>query len=143
MTDAAAPCPARIERTFGPIRALDLALYAAASGDHNPLHLDPAVAQAAGFEQPLVHGMLSMALAARVLGDHFGTQALADLNTRFTGVALVGDTLFFIAELSRYDDQQAHYRLQARTQRQGEVLAGQASVMLPTPARGRLTVPVR
>ena len=39
--------PATVELRCGPVGAIDLALYAAASGDHNPLHLDADVARAA------------------------------------------------------------------------------------------------
>jgi acyl dehydratase len=55
--------PAYLELECGPVTAIDLALFAAASGDHNPLHLDADVARAAGFDRPLVHGMLSTAFS--------------------------------------------------------------------------------
>ena len=38
MNDAA--FPPELELSCGPVTAIDLALFAAASGDHNPLHLD-------------------------------------------------------------------------------------------------------
>ncbi|GLY46852.1 MaoC/PaaZ C-terminal domain-containing protein [Lentzea sp. NBRC 102530] len=37
--------------------------YADASGDHNPIHLDPAAARAAGFPGVIAHGMLTAGLA--------------------------------------------------------------------------------
>lgn len=45
-----------------PVTMARVADYAAASGDMNPIHLDPAVARQAGFEAPIVHGMLLAAL---------------------------------------------------------------------------------
>ncbi|MCI0598880.1 MAG: MaoC family dehydratase [Beijerinckiaceae bacterium] len=45
-------------RDFGPFDREALARYAAASGDVNPLHLDPDVARAAGLPDTPVHGML-------------------------------------------------------------------------------------
>lgn len=39
--------------------------YAEASGDHNPIHLDPAAAHAAGLPGPILHGLYTMALVAR------------------------------------------------------------------------------
>ncbi|MGH8881642.1 MAG: MaoC/PaaZ C-terminal domain-containing protein, partial [Stackebrandtia sp.] len=41
----------------------DLAAYAQASGDHNPIHLDDAAAQAAGLPGVIAHGMYTMGLA--------------------------------------------------------------------------------
>jgi acyl dehydratase len=37
--------------------------YAEASGDHNPIHLDPRAARRAGLRTPIVHGMCTMAMA--------------------------------------------------------------------------------
>jgi acyl dehydratase len=56
-------CPETLELALDPITAVDLALYAAASGDLNPLHLDADVARAAGFDRPIAHGMRTMACA--------------------------------------------------------------------------------
>ncbi|WP_103500883.1 MULTISPECIES: MaoC/PaaZ C-terminal domain-containing protein, partial [unclassified Streptomyces] len=46
-----------------------IAGYAAASGDHNPIHLDPGAARAAGFPDVIAHGMSLVALAAEVAAD--------------------------------------------------------------------------
>jgi acyl dehydratase len=39
--------------------------YAEASGDHNPIHLDAAVARKAGLRRPILHGMCTMAIATK------------------------------------------------------------------------------
>ena len=103
--------PSSLTKTVGPIQAIDLALYAAASGDHNPLHLDELVAKEVGFEKPVVHGMLSMAFLGRLLTDEFGVRALAHLHTRFIGIAMRGQTLQFVATLNQVIDGTAHYQL--------------------------------
>src|SRR2546430_3363504 len=90
MTDAR--CPATLELSLGPITAVDLALYAAASGDLNPLHLDADTAHAAGFERPIAHRMPTMACAGRLFTDHFGATAPPMLRTRFVGSAKLGDS---------------------------------------------------
>jgi acyl dehydratase len=43
--------------------------YADASGDHNPLHLDPDTARAAGLPGIILHGMCTMAIATKVAVD--------------------------------------------------------------------------
>jgi acyl dehydratase len=66
------------------------------SGDFNPLHADPAVARAAGFERPILHGMATMGIAAhavlRTLLDYDAAR-LAGMRVRFTAPVLPGDTL--------------------------------------------------
>lgn len=120
--------PTALELRCGPIGAVDLALYAAASGDHNPLHLDEAVARGAGFERPVVHGMLTMACVARLFTEAFGAAALQTLHTRFTGAALRGDVLLFDATLTEAEGDEARYTLTGRTEGGQEIVTGSAQV---------------
>jgi acyl dehydratase len=65
-------------------------------GDLNPLHADPTVARAAGFERPILHGMATMGVAAHaVLRTLLGydVSAFAGMRVRFTAAAVPGDTL--------------------------------------------------
>ena len=66
------------------------------SGDLNPLHADPEVARAAGFERPILHGMATMGVAAhavlRTLLDYDATR-VAGMRVRFSAPAWPGDTL--------------------------------------------------
>jgi acyl dehydratase len=121
--------PATLALRHGPVSAVDLALFAAASGDHNPLHLDEDVARAAGFERPLVHGMLTMAVAGRLFTQAFGPGSVLALHTRFTGASLRGETLHLAAALERTQDGGiAHYALSVRNDRDAEVATGHARV---------------
>jgi acyl dehydratase len=113
----------------GPVSAVDLALFAAAAGDHNPLHLDPDVASAAGFERPVVHGMLTMAYVGRLLTRQFGPGCVRALRTKFTGVALRGDRLVLRASLNGVQDGIGHYSIVAQTWSGAEVVAGEAKVV--------------
>lgn len=124
----APPFPPLLHQAHGPVTAVDLALFAASSGDHNPLHLDAAVARAAGFDQPVVHGMLTMAFVARLFTGHFGAGCVRALNTRFTGVALLGDTIELSAKLTDTQDGVARYDVSARTTGGTELVAGQARI---------------
>lgn len=68
------------------------------SGDYNPLHVDPKVAQAAGFPRPILHGLATKGLAAYVLLREMAdldASRLRSLSVRFTRPVLPGDTLRF------------------------------------------------
>jgi len=66
------------------------------SGDYNPLHADPAVAAAAGFARPILHGMCTMGVAAhavlRTLLGYDPTR-FAAMRVRFTAPVFPGETL--------------------------------------------------
>ena len=64
--------------------------------DMNPLHADPQVARAAGFERPILHGMCTFGIAARaLLAACCNNQAasLLSLRMRFTSPVFPGETL--------------------------------------------------
>ena len=69
--------------------------YAEASGDKNPIHLDPTFAQQAGFPSVIVHGMLSMAYLADYLLKNFPeTQFRVEhFGSRFKKVTFPGNSL--------------------------------------------------
>ncbi|OXI78488.1 3-alpha,7-alpha,12-alpha-trihydroxy-5-beta-cholest-24-enoyl-CoA hydratase [Burkholderia sp. AU31652] len=73
-----------------------LALIYRLSGDLNPLHADPAVASAAGFPRPILHGMALMGLAAHAVLRTvlaYDDTRFAGMRVRFTAPAWPGDTL--------------------------------------------------
>jgi acyl dehydratase len=75
-----------------------LALLYRLNGDWNPLHADPAIAAKAGFEQPILHGLCTMGIAARALIQHYGgynPARLREMFVRFSRPVMPGDTLRF------------------------------------------------
>jgi acyl dehydratase len=72
-----------------PISRTTLALYAGASGDHNPLHIDLDAAREAGHPDVFAHGMLSMAYLGRALTGWFPQERLRGYSVRFTAVTPV------------------------------------------------------
>lgn len=73
-----------------------LALIYRLSGDLNPLHADPAVASAAGFPRPILHGMALMGVAAHAVLRTvlaYDDTRFAGMRVRFTAPAWPGDTL--------------------------------------------------
>lgn len=71
----------------------DLVAYAAASGDHNPIHWNEAFAQSVGLPGVIAHGMLSMGTAVQLVSDWAGDPgAIVDYQSRFTAMVPVEDT---------------------------------------------------
>ncbi|KAK6205324.1 putative peroxisomal hydratase-dehydrogenase-epimerase [Scheffersomyces amazonensis] len=77
-----------------PIPESKAALYRL-NGDRNPLHVDPVFAQGAKFDKPILHGMCTYGLSAKVLLDKFG--AFDEIKARFTGIVFPGETLRVLA----------------------------------------------
>ena len=76
-----------------------IAAYAGASGDHNPIHLDDDFARKVGLPGVIAHGMLQMGLMATVAADAAGGGTrLRRLSCRFAGMVVPGDTVTFAAE---------------------------------------------
>ena len=94
-------------RTFTITRA-DLVRYAAASGDHNPIHQDEAVALSVGLPGVIAHGMYTMALAARAVDEWFPGSEVVSLGCKFTNPVVVpaegGVDLEVAGEVKGVDD---------------------------------------
>ena len=100
-SDGAPPAPHAMPEE-GPDQVCDLAtapqmaLIYRLSGDLNPLHADPAVATAAGFARPILHGMALMGVAAHAVLRTvlaYDEARFAGMRVRFTAPAWPGDTL--------------------------------------------------
>jgi Acyl dehydratase len=72
-----------------PISRTTLALFAGASGDHNPIHIDLDVARSAGLDDVFAHGMLSAAYLARMLTDWVPQSQIRSLRVRFAAITPV------------------------------------------------------
>lgn len=70
--------------------------YAAASGDHNPIHTEAAAARLAGFPGPIAHGMSSLAVGCEIAADRFGPGGIGSIRAvgaRFSLPILPGEPL--------------------------------------------------
>ncbi|MGW5053326.1 MaoC/PaaZ C-terminal domain-containing protein [Actinokineospora sp. NPDC004072] len=72
------------------ITRADLVRYAGASLDFNPIHLSERFATSVGLPGVIAHGMLTMALAGRVVTG-WGKGELLDYSARFTRPVVVPD----------------------------------------------------
>ena len=77
--------PLRVE----PISRKTLALFAGASGDHQPSHIDIDAARAKGRDDVIAHGMLIMAYMGRVLTDSVPQERIRSYGARFVAVTPV------------------------------------------------------
>jgi acyl dehydratase len=74
----------------------DQALIYRLSGDRNPLHCDPAVAKAAGFPRPILHGMCTYGITCRaVLQTYAGydPSRFKSHQARFSSPVFPGETI--------------------------------------------------
>lgn len=77
------------ELRLGDVSRSTLALFAGASGDHNPMHIDIDVAKSAGLPDVFAHGMLSMAYLGRLLTSWVAPEAIRSYSVRFAAITPV------------------------------------------------------
>ncbi len=122
------------EVEFGPVTRSTLALYAGASGDHNPIHIDIDFAKRAGMKDVFAHGMLSMAQVGRVVTDWAGIDKVRSIDVRFKSLTHVGDKIFCggeIIDTFREDNVElVRVQLIARTSKTSTTVVGEAIVQV-------------
>jgi acyl dehydratase len=120
------------EVRFGPISRTTLALYAGASGDHNPAHIDLDFAREAGFPDVFAHGMLSFGVLAQVATRRFGAARLRSFGARFVSITQVHDEVVCTGQVTeRFEqdgEQLLRIALMATVQDGRQTLAGEAIV---------------
>jgi phosphate acetyltransferase len=117
------------------VGSADIALFAAASGDVNPSHLDPRFAASDPCGHIVAHGMWSAALVSAVIGTELpgpGTTVLAQ-DLHFRKPVVPGDTITATVSVARKHDTKHLVELGTRclNQHGEEVLAGTATVIAP------------
>ncbi len=123
-----------VNKTFPRISRATLALYAGASGDHNPMHIDSDFAKKAGFPDVFAQGMLAMAYLGQAVTDAVRPDRLRAFSTRFAAITQLGATITCegrVAEiLEASGERRARLSLTAKDEN-GEVkLSGEAIVAL-------------
>ena len=86
-----------------PVTRSTLALYAGASGDHNPIHIDLDFARKAGMNDVFAHGMLIMAYLGRAVTNIVPQSNLKNFNVRFSSITNIGDILTCSGEVNKID----------------------------------------
>ena len=123
---------ATITRTIG---REDIELFAQASGDFNPAHVDPKFAAKDFFGQIIAHGMWTGAMVSAVLGTKLpgpGTMYLGQ-ELRFQQPVFPGDTITATVTVTekRADKRIVVFDTRCTNQNGEEVLSGLATVIAP------------
>jgi 3-hydroxybutyryl-CoA dehydratase len=119
------------------VTQVDISRYAEASGDYNPIHIDPAFAATTPLKGTIAHGMLVLAfmseMLARVFGDAWDESG--QLSMKFRSPARPGDTLSVGGTVESVQDDSdivlATCSLWCRNQSDEVVVSGEARVRIP------------
>lgn len=118
--------------TLQVITRTTLALFAGASGDHNPMHIDIDFAHEHGQEDVFAHGMLVMAYLGRALTFWVSQAAIKEFGVRFVAITHVGDQITCKAcvteKLERGKEKCVRLELLALNQEEEIKLSGEALI---------------
>jgi acyl dehydratase len=114
--------------TFELVRRVDPyrpVYYAAASGDFNPIHIDPEVGRAAGHPGAILQGMCTFSWLADACVAYLGDPArLVRVRARFTRPVQVGDVLRFEGRCAAVEGGTVRLEVSAWNQKGEEILKG-------------------
>jgi len=117
------------------ITEADILMFAAVSGDTNPVHLNAEYAAGTMFKQRIAHGMLSAGLISAVLGTQLpgpGTIYLGQ-TLKFRAPVKIGDTVTATVTVASLDAEKKRATLATVCTVGGKpVIEGEASVMVPS-----------
>lgn len=83
--------------------------YAGASGDFNPIHIDPEFAKAVGLPNTILHGLYMMGLTARAATEAAGgdPRSLKRLSVQFRGMGAPETEIVVSGEVKSVEDGRA------------------------------------
>lgn len=117
------------------INRTTLALYAGASGDHNPVHIDLDFARQARMPDVFAHGMLSAAYLGRLVSNWVPQQRMRRLAVRFSGITHLGNTPLcsgtVVEKMEQDGEQRVKIAINCANQYGEDKLVGEAVVALP------------
>ncbi len=115
-----------------PISRTTLALFAGASGDHNPIHIDIDFAKKAGMPDVFAHGMLSMAYLGRMITNWQPQSQLRRFSNKFAAITHLQDVITCsgkVVEIIEQDGETlARCEIQAAKATGEQTLVGEALV---------------
>ena len=119
------------------ITEADIVLFAAVTGDTNPLHQNEEYAKDSIFGERIAHGMLAAGLITKVMGTQLpgpGTIYLSQ-SLRFRKPVRIGETVTATVEITALNAEKHRVTLRTVCAVKGEpVLEGEALVVVPSRA---------
>ena len=119
------------------ITEADIVLFAAVTGDTNPMHLHAAYAKPSIFKERIAHGMLAAGLITKVLGTQLpgpGTIYMSQ-SLKFRAPVRIGETVTATVEVLALHPEKHRATLRTVCTVAGEpVLEGEAFVSVPSRA---------
>jgi acyl dehydratase len=99
--------------------------YAAASGDFNPIHVDPSFGRAAGYDGVILQGMCTYSWLADACVEYLGDPArLVRIRARFSKPVQVGDVIRFEGRCIAVEGGTVRLEIAATNQKGEEILKG-------------------
>jgi len=97
--------------------------YAGASGDYNPIHIDPEFGKLVGLNGAILQGLCTLAFAAKIVTDWTGDPGkLKKIKCRFSAPVMMEDTISVQATVADVQAGRARVDLQVINQVGAEVL---------------------
>jgi len=97
--------------------------YAGASGDFNPIHIDPEFGQMVGLGGVILHGLCTLGFAAKSITDWTGDPgALKKLKCRFAKPVHLGDVITTEAKVTAVEGSRATLEIKVSNQEGVDVL---------------------
>ena len=113
---------------------LQLALYAGAGADHNPIHVDEAAAKAGGLPGIIAHGMLPLGFLGELLTQWVPQKQLRSLSARFVAMAYPGDVITCSGKIAgkreAAGEKLVDLEIVAQNQKGENIQVGKATVVL-------------
>ena len=109
--------------------------YAGASGDFNPIHIDPEFAKNVGLPSNILHGLYSMAQVARANNEAAGgdPRALKRLSVQFRGMGLPEKEIVVTGTVKEVRDGRAVIDTVAQQEGKRIIRNAEAEVEVPQP----------
>lgn len=114
-----------------------IGLYAKASGDFNPIHVDDNFGKASPFEGNIAHGMMIAATISEMMTLSFGSswRETGAMKIRFKLPVYPGDIITTAGEVNKISElknhRQFHCSVNVVNQDGKTVISGNASVIVP------------